>query len=201
VRDRLRGSLLTLGLLLLIGAAGVFLVRYRVFAVPTTSMTPVIRAGDRIVVDTWARSARRGEVVLAEDAGVLVVKRVAATGGSTAACCDGGGRLVIDGVPLALAAGPPFSVRVPGGRLFLLGDNLDASVDSRAAAATADPSDGDGTLPASAVRGRVVGLAWPPAALPDRAAGALRWTCSAGVAGVALVAVSGALSLLRRRSS
>jgi hypothetical protein len=40
VLDRLRGLLLAAGLILLVGAAGVFFLRYRVYQVPTTSMSP-----------------------------------------------------------------------------------------------------------------------------------------------------------------
>lgn len=75
--DRLRGALLALGLLLLIGSAAVFLVRYRIYAVPTRSMTPAIEPGDRIVVDTWARVPVVGDVVLADGPTGYIVKRVA----------------------------------------------------------------------------------------------------------------------------
>jgi signal peptidase I len=61
---RARGATLAGGLVLLLGATGFFLLRYRVYAVPTASMTPLITPGDRVVVDTWSQDAARGDVVL-----------------------------------------------------------------------------------------------------------------------------------------
>ncbi|MET8147192.1 signal peptidase I [Actinoplanes sp. NPDC049668] len=206
--DRLRNAALAAGLLLLLGATGLFLVRYRVYAVPTGSMAPVITPGDRIVVDTWSRGADRGDIVLADAAAVpgggeaQVVKRVAAVAGDRIGCCDDAGRVLVDGVPApgsAGAGGPPFAVRVPAGRLFLLGDDPAVSVDSRAAASTGDPADGDGTVDAGLVRGRVVAVVRLPGGartLPDRSAAALRRVCGAAAAGLALVLAAGVLAAI-----
>ncbi|GAA2626044.1 hypothetical protein Adu01nite_43890 [Paractinoplanes durhamensis] len=178
---------------MLIGAAGVFLLRYRVYQVPTTSMTPAIEPGNRIVVDTWSRTTHRGDMVLVTGEGTDLVKRVAATGGEVAACCDPSGHLQMDGVPLALtpSGDEPFSVRVPAGHLFLLGDNLTASVDSRAT----------GTVPSSDVLGRVVALAYPARLFPDRAAGTLRLVVLAGLLGLSSVLLAALLTPLARGHS
>ncbi|GIF21625.1 signal peptidase I [Actinoplanes tereljensis] len=182
MRDRLRGVFLATGLILLVGGAGLFLLRYRVYQVPTTSMTPAIEPADRIVVDTWSRDARSGDVVLIAGNGVDLVKRVAATAGDVVSCCDAAGHLQTGGVALSLppSGDDPFSVRVPAGQLFLLGDNLPTSVDSRATGPDAT----------SSVLGRVVALAYPARLFPDRAAGTLRLVCGTGLLGLVLVLLS-----------
>ncbi|GGN20846.1 signal peptidase I [Actinoplanes campanulatus] len=82
---RIRGLVLAAGLILLLGSAALLLARYRVYAVPSASMSPLIEIGDRIVVDTWSQDAARGDVVLV-DGGTRLVKRVAAIGGDVVAC-------------------------------------------------------------------------------------------------------------------
>lgn len=154
--------------------------RFRLIAVGTGSMQPVIAPGDRFVVDT-ARSgtAAVGDVVVVDapdwtpDGGTtLVVKRVVATAGQRVVCCDPRGNLSVDGRVLAgtglgppvrgpdgarNAAGVPFDLTVPAGRVFLLGDNYGVSLDSRAHTADA----GGGTLPVSAVLGPATFRLWP----------------------------------------
>ncbi|MBB2940856.1 signal peptidase I [Actinoplanes lutulentus] len=198
--DRLRGFCLAAGLILLLGGAGLFLIRYRVYAVPTSSMTPALLPGDRIIVDTWSRDAAPGDVVLALVTGESerVVKRVTATAGTTVTCCDTSGRLLVGNVTLPGSARPgdnPFSVRVTEGHLFLTGDNPVVSRDSRSAASTGPT---DGTVPSSAVLGRVAGVVFPAArahVLPDRAAPTLRAVLLSLTAGLALTVAAALLSL------
>ncbi|GGN20848.1 hypothetical protein FHR83_002066 [Actinoplanes campanulatus] len=115
--------------------------------------------------------------------------------------------MTVGGTPAAqppAAGNQPFSVTVAPGRLFLLGDNPGISVDSRAAAVTVDPSDGDGTVAATTVGGRVVAVLAPGergGLLPDRAGAALRRTSWVALAGIALLAAAGLLALLPRRAS
>ena len=113
LRDGLRAWMPTLGLLLMLVAARDTLANH--YTVPSGSMQPALRAGDRIVVDmrgyglripfTDIRltdgTPRRGDVVVfdAPDDGTRLVKRVAAVGGDHVALHDG--RLWIDGVPLS----------------------------------------------------------------------------------------------------
>ncbi|BEL03067.1 hypothetical protein Q0Z83_012580 [Actinoplanes sichuanensis] len=208
---RARGGALAGGLVLLLGSTGFVLLRYRVYAIPTASMAPLITPGDRVVVDTWSQDAARGDIVLL-DGESLLVKRVAAIGGDTITCCDETSRIitgssVVGAPPSAIGAGPtvvgvgttPFAVRVSDGRLFVLGDNPAVSLDSRAAASTPSDTDGDGTVPADLVRGRVVAVATNP--LPDRAAAALTRTAVAFIASIALLIIAALLSALAKLRS
>jgi signal peptidase I len=93
------------------------------------------------------------------------VKRVIGLPGERVVCCDPAGRIVIDGRPLdepylrrpSPAYSTPFDVRVPAGRLWVMGDNREDSGDPRAH--RADP--GGGTVPLDHVVGRVVSMWWP----------------------------------------
>ncbi|MDI3330539.1 MAG: signal peptidase I [Micrococcus sp.] len=167
------------------------------YLVPSGSMEPLLRQGDRISVDRDAyRSApvERGDVVVVDGEGSFVpydsrpaplrwgsdalqwlglvpdttayVKRVAAVGGDTVSCCSAGGLLEVNGEEIAedYLAGPPpasrieFTAEVPAGRVFLLGDNRHASVDSRSLLG----APGGGMIRESKVIGRVDAIAWPP---------------------------------------
>ncbi|BBH67616.1 hypothetical protein ACTI_43010 [Actinoplanes sp. OR16] len=207
--DRLRGFCLATGLVLLLGSAGLFLIRYRVHTVPTRSMTPAIMPGDRIVVDTWSRTATRGDLVLATAPweSDQVVKRVTATEGDPVTCCDADGRMLVGGVALPgseRSGDRAFSVRVEAGRLFLTGDNQAVSRDSRSAASE---SSAVATVGSGSVSGRVVAVAFPVSRtglLPDRAAGTLRavtWAAAAGLILIVAAALLAALAASRPSSS
>jgi signal peptidase I len=94
------------------------------------------------------------------------VKRVIGLPGEHVVCCDPRGRLTVDGRPLREPYIYPgdkpsqfnFDVKVPSGRLWLLGDHRNASADSRS-----HISDGtNGTVPISNVIGVVVRILSPP---------------------------------------
>lgn len=103
--------------------------------------------------------------LMPQDSGEHLIKRVIGLAGDTVACCDAQGRLTVNGVPLdeqylAPGAEPSemeFSVVVPEGRLWVMGDNRQNSQDSRYK--QGDP--GGGAIP----RANVVGVAfvtlWP----------------------------------------
>ncbi|MET9834962.1 signal peptidase I [Streptomyces sp. NPDC006385] len=139
--------------------------------VSSESMTPTYGPGDRIVYERVDGSdVRRGDVVVfsAPDRygfGGLVMGRVIGVGGDHVTCCTGAGadtRVSVNGEPLqepylknpeasrgfGMAS---YDVRVPEGRLFLLGDHRANSRDARAFL-----DDRGGTLPESAIRGRVL---------------------------------------------
>jgi signal peptidase I len=95
-----------------------------------------------------------------------LVKRVIGIGGDTVKCCDKQGRVTVNGVPLEekdyiLDGYPPsdkkFKVTVPEGRLWMMGDNRSNSEDSRYHQDLA----GGGTIPESAVVGKVWAIVWP----------------------------------------
>ncbi|GGQ29681.1 hypothetical protein GCM10010249_55560 [Streptomyces roseolilacinus] len=94
-----------------------------------------------------------------------LIKRVVAVGGDTVKCCDPGGRVTVNGVPLDepyLHPGNapsqiPFDVRVPEGRLFVLGDHRSNSADSRFHLDEAF----QGTIAQEQVVGRAFVIAWP----------------------------------------
>jgi signal peptidase I len=94
-----------------------------------------------------------------------LVKRVVAVGGDTVACCDDDGRVTVNGTPLREGYLPDqvepseseFSVEVPEDRLWMMGDNRDNSEDSR----FHQDTPGGGTVPESAVVGKVWGVVWP----------------------------------------
>jgi signal peptidase I len=95
-----------------------------------------------------------------------LVKRVIGVGGDRVACCDRQGRVTVNGVPLneksylpkgAQPSERQFDVRVPKGRLWVMGDNRPNSEDSRFHQDLA----GQGTVPESDVVGKVWAIVWP----------------------------------------
>ena len=99
--------------------------------------------------------------------GSILVKRVIGIPGDHVACCDAEGRVTVNGVALneqsylypgSAPSLARFSIVVPPGRLWVMGDNRFYSDDSRDH--QGDP--GDGTVPESAVIGRAFVIIWPP---------------------------------------
>ncbi|GAA4656240.1 hypothetical protein GCM10023347_01670 [Streptomyces chumphonensis] len=157
------------GAVLFVGAFAWAALLYRPYAVPTDSMAPTIRAGERVLAERVdGDDVRRGDVVVFEDplwGDLPMVKRVVGVGGDTVACCDAEGRLTVNGEtvterylgPSGDASGSDFRATVPEGRIFLLGDHRSHSVDSRSQLA----GEADGAVPRGAVVARVDATVWP----------------------------------------
>ncbi|MFE4666485.1 signal peptidase I [Streptomyces sp. NPDC056716] len=146
----------------------------RPFEIPSGSMEPGLRIGDRVLVNKLAyrfgAEPRRGEVVVFDGTGYFgdaaYVKRVVGVAGDRVVCCDQEGRIEVNGRPVDesgfLYPGDtpstvPFDVVVPESSLFLLGDHRSASSDSRDHLG----SPGGGMIPVDQVIGRADWIAWP----------------------------------------
>ncbi|WP_269859010.1 signal peptidase I [Streptomyces sp. RPT161] len=94
-----------------------------------------------------------------------LIKRVIAVGGDKVACCDTQGRIMVNGraldEPYVAPGNPPsqirFSLTVPAGRLWVMGDHRSDSADSRYHM----DEPGGGTVAESQVVGRAFVIAWP----------------------------------------
>jgi signal peptidase I len=95
------------------------------------------------------------------------IKRVIGLPGDHVACCNAQGLAAVNGAPLHESSylypgdAPSlirFSITVPPGRLWVMGDNRQVSADSR----VRQYRPGHGTIPDSAVIGRAFVIVWPP---------------------------------------
>jgi len=147
----------------------------QVFYVPSTSMLPTLRPGDRIVVDKLSyhlHAIDRGDIIVfsrpprehQECGGPLVpdlVKRVIGLPGETIS--SRGNTVLITGKPIKepwlpkdTPLGPPIRrTVVPPNSYYVLGDNRANSCDSRYW----------GTVPRSIIVGKVIAVIWPPSRL------------------------------------
>ncbi|GHE74075.1 signal peptidase I [Streptomyces spiralis] len=177
--QRLSGLAVALGLVLFLGGFAWAAVVYRPYTVPTSSMTPTIAMGDRVLAQRVdGDEIRRGDVVVFYDkswvSNAPVVKRVVAVGGDTVACCTQG-KLTVNGKPIDepyLKGGVAEdknipTVKVPEGRLFLLGDERQGSLDSSAHLDDA----AKGTVARADVTARVDAVVWPMKGMLERPTG------------------------------
>ncbi|MFD4629839.1 signal peptidase I [Streptomyces sp. NPDC058284] len=143
------------------------------FQIPSGSMEPAFRSGDRVLVNKLAyrfgSGPQRGDAVVFDGSGYFgdadYIKRVVGTGGDRVVCCDKRGRIKVNGEPVdepyLYPGNPPskvpFDVVVPEDSLFLLGDHRSDSRDSRDH--LGEP--GGGMIPVDEVIGRADWIAWP----------------------------------------
>ncbi|TQK51560.1 signal peptidase I [Streptomyces sp. SLBN-118] len=166
--NALSGLAVAVGCVLFLGGFIWGALVYQPYTVPTDSMTPTVHAGDRVLAERIdGDQVRRGDIVVFRDkqwGDMPMVKRVVGVGGDTVACCGDGGKLTINGKAIEEpylrtkgAASNTFTATVPKGQLFMLGDERMGSQDSRVH--LQDP--GQGSVPRSAVEGRLDAVAWP----------------------------------------
>ncbi len=115
---------------------------------------------------TKAADELEGIIGVSHDSSIYI-KRVIGLPGDRVACCDSKGQVTVNGVPLSEGSylypgdkpsAQRFSVTVPAGDLWVMGDHRSVSWDSRGH--TGDP--GGGAIPESAVLGRAFVVIWPP---------------------------------------
>jgi signal peptidase I len=140
---------------------------FQAFYIPSASMQPTLKPGDRVLVNKLSydlHAIHRGDIVVfkrppseADDPTIKdLIKRVIGLPGDTIE--ERGGEVFINGQELKESYLPPGTVttmlplqKIPPGRYFVMGDNRTNSKDSRYI----------GTIPKSLIVGRAFIRVWP----------------------------------------
>ena len=154
------------------------------FYIPSESMEHTLNIDDRVLVNKLVyhfRDPHRGEIVVfkspmewrSDPREEDFIKRVIGVGGDHVVCCDDQDRIIVNGHPLDEpylyrngngesdpASEDEFDIRVPDGRLWLMGDHRSQSGDSREQYMRHGSVD-RATIPAGDVVGRAFVLFWP----------------------------------------
>ena len=104
--------------------------------------------------------------LLPNDSNNHLIKRIIGMPGDHIVCCDEDSRITVNGEPLAesyvrdgsVPSERDFNIRVPAGRVWVMGDNRQESEDSRY---HDDGKGNTGSVPISLVTGRAVAVVWP----------------------------------------
>ncbi len=140
---RLLVELLILVALAVVLALGLKAFVVQPFSIPSSSMSPTLEVGDRVLVNRFIyrfRQPRQGDIVVLtspDEVAMDLIKRVIAVGGQTVEVSDG--IVYVDGhaldEPYVNRQARDFSnygpVKIPPGYVWLMGDNRTNSRDSR----------------------------------------------------------------------
>ena len=104
--------------------------------------------------------------LLPNDSNNHLIKRIIGMPGDHVVCCDQEGLLTVNGEPIdesyvrdgSVPSERDFDIRVPAGRVWVMGDNRQESEDSRY---HDDGKGNTGSVPISFVTGRAVAVVWP----------------------------------------
>jgi len=155
---------------------------------PAPPRNPALRVLDDVLADIGVYSTQ-----------TYYIKRVIGLPGDHVMCCENG-KVTVNGVPLdetsylfpgASPSEEQFSIVVPPGRLWVMGDNRAISDDSRGHMFSGFPD--KGTIPESEVAGRAFLIIWPPSQFGDLPIPATfqQAALHAGAAGAAVLQVGG----------
>jgi signal peptidase I len=143
---------------------------FQAFYIPSESMIPTLKIGDRVLVNKLSydlHDVHRGDVVVfkaprAAQSGDIedLVKRVIALPGETIEARDGlvyvdDRRLDEDYLPAGTRTANLPATKIPAGHVFVMGDNRGASKDSRYF----------GAVKESSIVGRAFVRIWPPGSI------------------------------------
>ncbi|MFI6319571.1 signal peptidase I [Nonomuraea sp. NPDC050556] len=137
------------------------------FYIPSESMENTLLVNDRVFVNKLHGKIQRGDVVVFKGwDGQDTIKRVIGIGGDKVACAGSEKPVTVNGVALDekpylypddFPSGEKFSVTVPAGKLWLMGDHRSYSADARSH--MQEP--GKGFIAESDVIGTAMLLYWP----------------------------------------
>jgi signal peptidase I len=154
------------------------------FYIPSPSMEHTLNVWDRVLVNKLVydfRDPKRGEIIVFKAPvdwqsgaeGEDFIKRIIGVPGDQVRCCDSQGRLIINGQPLDEpyiykdadgqqdpAADKEFTITVPAGRLWVMGDHRSASGDSLEHYGETNDIQ-EATVPEESIIGRAFTVFWP----------------------------------------
>jgi signal peptidase I len=170
-KEKKKGGFRETVLLLVLGVGIALLLQAFVigsFYIPSESMENTLLINDRVFVNKLAGDPERGDIVVFKGwrTGEDTIKRVIGVAGDKVVCCDSKHRISVNGTPLDedsylypgdYGGGDKFSVTVPPGKLWLMGDHRTASADSRAHM----DEPGGGFISVDDVIGKAVLRYWP----------------------------------------